>query len=154
MKRPGSLWRSAAVVVSGGQYATDVVQGLPGGDFVSIGFRLARRRVPTVPRRFVVPFVYTTESAEGPAGVSFQLPEAARVEIAGDFNGWQPEPLRRDADGRWTFPVDLAPGVYRFNVRVDGGAWIVPPDFPEVDDGFGAKAGLLIVSDGEAEDHP
>jgi hypothetical protein len=138
-----------AVVASGGQYATDVLQGLPGGDFVSIGVRFTRRRVRPVTPRVVLPFIVASERGRS-SGVTFRLPAATRVEIAGDFNGWQPEPLTRDADGAWVFSTPLAPGVYRFNVRIDGERWVVPEDFPEVDDGFGDKVGLLIVSEGGA----
>jgi hypothetical protein len=135
-----------AVVASGGQYATDVLQGLPGGDFVSLGVRITARRVRPVPRRFVMPMVVAGEGSDART-LSFRLPDATRVEIAGDFNGWQPEPLTRDESGAWIFTPPREPGVYRFNVRVDGERWTVPEDFPQVDDGFGDKVGLLIVAD-------
>lgn len=136
-----------ALVLSGGQYATDVLQGLPGGDFVSLGVRFTARRVRPVPRRFVMPMVTTGEPG-APSTVTFSLGDATRVEIAGDFNGWQPESLTRNSNGDWVFTPPEDPGVYRFNVRLDGDQWIVPEDFPQVDDGFGDKVGLLIVSEG------
>jgi hypothetical protein len=42
--------------------------------------------------------------------------------------------------------MDLEPGVYRFNLRIDGTGWLVPSEVPSVDDGFGGHVGLLIVS--------
>ena len=90
------------------------------------------------------PIVYTNEQATR-GNISFAVEAASRVEIAGDWNGWVSEPLTRDASGRWAIPPGLAPGVYRFNLRVDGERWIVPEDVPAVDDGFGGRVGLLIV---------
>lgn len=138
---------NAALIVSGGRYSSDVLQGLPGGDFVSIGFRVAARRERPIPRRVTTPIVYT-EASVRERGIALSVPDADRVEVAGDFNGWTPEPLERDASGRWVLPGDLEPGVYRFNLRVDGERWIVPEGVPEVDDGFGDQVGLLIISAG------
>ena len=55
-------------------------------------------------------------------------------------------PLSQDATGRWIVPVGLAPGVYRFNLRADGERWIVPEGVPQIDDGYGGRVGLLIIS--------
>jgi hypothetical protein len=71
------------------------------------------------------------------------------VEIAGDWNGWQPAPISRDGSGRWMVPAHLEPGVYRFNLRVDGARWIVPEGVAQIEDGFGDRVGLLIISNDE-----
>jgi hypothetical protein len=42
--------------------------------------------------------------------------------------------------------VALPPGVYRFNLIVDGERWIVPEGVTAVDDGYGGKTCLLVVS--------
>ena len=68
------------------------------------------------------------------------------MEIAGDWTGWERVPLTRDDSGRWIVPATLAPGVYRFNLRVDGERWIVPDSVAEIDDGYGGRVGLLIIS--------
>jgi hypothetical protein len=39
----------------------------------------------------------------------------------------------------------LAPGTYRFNIRVDGGAWVVPVGVTRLADEFGGTVGLLTV---------
>jgi hypothetical protein len=134
-----------AVTVSGGKYAWDVVQGLPGGDFLSLGVRLTPRRSRPIPLLATAPIVYTDEDVRS-GGVAFDL-DADRVEIAGDWTGWQPVAMARDVSGRWVLPADLAPGTYRFNLRIDGGEWIVPDGFVTIDDGFGGTVGLLIVSE-------
>jgi hypothetical protein len=138
------LTRNAAVVVSGGRYASDVLQNLPGGEFVSVGLRLTPRRSRPIPITATAPIVYTTEQATR-GDISFAIDGASRVEIAGDWNGWIREPLSRDPAGRWVVPPGLPPGVHRFNLRVDGERWVVPDGVPAVDDGFGGRVGLLIV---------
>lgn len=141
-----AIWlrSNLALLISGGRYAPDVIQGIPGGDFLSVGVRFAPQR-----RRVLVPaaplaLVFSRDTAR--RGVGFQLPEADTVEVAGDWNGWEPIPLSRGPDGRWVLPADLEPGVYRFNLRVDGRDWIVPAEVPAIDDGFGGQVGLLLIS--------
>lgn len=132
-----------AVVGGAGTYPADLLEALPGGRYVSVGVRFASRR-PSVP--VVRPLgrpVYEREGSDGT--LRFPVPRATRVEIAGDWNDWRRTPLERDADGRWILRVRLRPGVYRFNLIVDGDRWIVPEGVPAVDDGFGGKTGILIV---------
>ena len=138
----------AALVLSGGQYSSDVLQGLPGGRFLSVGIRLTGRRARPIPISAPVPIVYTAEAARV-GSIGFEVNGARQVEIAGDWNGWQRVPLSQDATGRWIVPVDLAPGAYRFNLRVDGEGWIVPEGVPQIDDGYGGRVGLLLISESQ-----
>jgi 1,4-alpha-glucan branching enzyme len=56
--------------------------------------------------------------------VSFSLsaPEASRVFLAGDFNGWDPtaNPLKKDRRGVWKVSLNLLPGTYQYRFFVDG----------------------------------
>jgi hypothetical protein len=63
----------------------------------------------------------------------------------GDFTDWKARPLVPLGEGRWMFPVALSPGVHHLNVRFDGGSWLVPSGASAVDDGFGGRAGLIVV---------
>lgn len=137
---------NVAVTVAGGKYAWDVVQGLPGGDFISIGIKLSPRRVRPIPISAAAPIVYSPADVRS-GSIGFDVEGAERVEIAGDWTGWQPVPLAQDVAGLWILPADLDPGTYRFNLRVDGERWIVPDGFVTIDDGFGGTVGLLIVSE-------
>ena len=50
-------------------------------------------------------------------------PQAGKVEIAGDFNDWQPAktPMRRVGDGTWQARLHLPRGeVYHYRLVVDG----------------------------------
>ena len=83
-------------------------------------------------------------------GVRFSLeqPTAQAVAVSGTFNGWSrtANPLTRDrARGRWTAVVSLPPGEHLFMYVVDG-AWVTPPEAVDfVDDGFGARNGVVVV---------
>ena len=86
-----------------------------------------------------------------PAGVRFVLMrnEAASVAVAGSFNQWSASshPLvRATAGGLWTVVVPLPPGEHAFMYVVDGKEWLSPPLAEDyVDDGFGAKNGIVVV---------
>ncbi len=49
-------------------------------------------------------------------------PRAKTVQIAGDFNNWQPQQtiLKASKDGKWELAMELAPGKYRYRMVVDG----------------------------------
>jgi 1,4-alpha-glucan branching enzyme len=86
-----------------------------------------------------------------PAGVRFLLVDrAARsVALSGTFNQWSisSHPLAREkSPDVWTVIVPLPPGEYLFMYVVDGVRWVTPPLAEEyVDDGFGAKNGVVVV---------
>lgn len=142
------LSEAAALVVSGGRYGPDVIQGLPGGDYVSVGFKLTRNRVRSVTESAARAPLLFSEAVARRGAIGFEIRDAATVEVAGDWNEWTPEPLTRGPDGRWTLPSGLAPGIHRFNLRVNGTRWVVPEGVPSVDDGFGGQVGLLIITAG------
>lgn len=65
--------------------------------------------------------------------------------IAGDFNGWKPQPMQRDGEN-WTFTVTLEPGVYNYAFVTADGTWFVPDDVPgRKDDGMGGHVAVLVV---------
>jgi 1,4-alpha-glucan branching enzyme len=79
---------------------------------------------------------------------SLEQPAAHAVAVAGTFNGWSrtAHPMTRDgARGHWTAVIALPPGEHLFMYVVDG-AWVTPPQATDfVDDGFGARNGVVVV---------
>lgn len=57
-----------------------------------------------------------------------EAPDASRVSVIGDFNGWDPEhnPLARNLNGVWEGHLPLPPGRYTYAFVVDG-AWCPDP---------------------------
>lgn len=79
----------------------------------------------------------------------FERAGAKSVAVAGTFNEWSTRlhPLARAGPrGLWTAVVTLPPGEHLFMYVVDGNEWVSPPHAEDhVDDGFGAKNGVVIV---------
>ena len=150
-----------SLVVAAGRYPSDPVSGSIAGRFVTAGFRVALRpETRTAPLRGSTPAV-SARAAPGPApleGVRAVLDEhsgrtylvvradgARNVEVMGDFTDWRPVALQRTGPGRFRCPLDLQTGMYRFNVRLDGGPWCVAEGADVVADEFGGSVGVLVV---------
>ena len=61
------------------------------------------------------------EAADGVTFVAF-YPQAATVQVVGDFNNWQPgkNPMQNMGGGNWQAKIPLARGAYRYRFVVDG----------------------------------
>jgi len=124
-----------------GAYPRDV-SGFTSGGFASVGLRfMVPGRIPLVTRRTVA----VQRLGRATVKVSIAVPDARAVAIAGEWNGWTPAPLARDAGGRWSVELALSPGVYRFALLVNGDRWTVPDEIAAVPDEFGGKAALLVI---------
>jgi hypothetical protein len=77
--------------------------------------------------------------------VTVRLHAAATLELMADFTDWEPVGMTQLPNGDWTLERGIAPGTHRVAIRVNGGAWVVPPNLPHVSDEFGGEVGLLIV---------
>jgi hypothetical protein len=85
-----------------------------------------------------------------PARVALELtePAAKQVYVAGSFNGWKPDttPLVPLGDGRWKGDLKLGPGRHEYLFVVDG-HWRPDPSAKEsVQNPFGGRNSVLMVS--------
>ena len=67
--------------------------------------------------------------------------------LSGDFNGWSSESdcLEREGD-RWSVPLVLPPGTYRYGFVIDKRDWVCDPEaLVQEDDGFGKKNSVLVI---------
>jgi Glycogen recognition site of AMP-activated protein kinase len=158
------LWLTPQVGIAagGGAYPVDLTQGFPGGRFASIALRLS-----SLPRSFhsttqndstevqtapgapaLAPGLASFGVERRPGGLvtlSARASGARTVEVSGDFTGWVPLPLQHSADDLWTTTLQIKPGKYQMNVRVDGGKWLVPPGLLLLSDEFGGTVGLIVI---------
>jgi len=145
-----------ALIATAGRYPGDPVSGSIPGRYVTAGLRLSPRHPaaarPTLavpaPARTATPAASgaaTVEERDGLAVLVVTAGGARRVELMGDFTGWQAVDLAPGADGRWRYAPGLPAGMYRFNVRVDGGPWAVPDGVATAADEFGGRVGVLVV---------
>ncbi len=83
--------------------------------------------------------------------IIFYSPEATSVALVGDFNEWgarQVAVARSSDGGMWEFTLALQPGVYHYNLLVDGQRWAANPKSATlVPDGFGGYDSVLVVSE-------
>jgi hypothetical protein len=136
---------SVTLQASAGQYPSSRVLGTPGGSYASVGVLLhAARRLsadePRAPQIRGAPPVAT-----GATRLVLRAPDARRVELAGDWNQWEPLSATRSTDGVWYADVRLSPGEYRYSFKVDGQRWAVPDGITSVDDGFGGRSAVVTI---------
>ena len=78
-----------------------------------------------------------------------RAPTAGRVQVAGDFNGWNPHdaPMVRDtASGLWSVWLTVAPGRHVYAFVVDDSLWVRDPRAPMARDAdFGRPGSVLLV---------
>jgi len=152
-----------AVVGSGGRYATDPTRGSLAGRYVAVALRIAHRAAPAASLSYLRP--YRTPGERGARGVRgvklpgvevvaapgggrtlrIRMPGAARVTLMGDFTDWTEVALAPAGGDVWELTLPLAPGSYRFNVRADGGAWVVPTGVTAFADDFGGIVAVVVV---------
>lgn len=96
----------------------------------------------------VLPTITGEESSITPVRLVVMQPGARTVQVAGDFNGWNPAQtsLEQISDGAWAVTISLKPGRYAYMFVVDGRRWIADPFAAEQhDDGFGARNAVVEV---------
>jgi hypothetical protein len=88
------------------------------------------------------------ESVRDEAGtvrLRLHMPKATNVELSSELTGWTAVPMQKSTGDWWELPVNSPAGVYRVNIRVDGGAWKAPPNVSTVRDEFGGQVGLVRI---------
>lgn len=97
-----------------------------------------------------------TTPAQEPANVfsvalTYDDSQSQSVLIAGEFNRWNQEPMRRIGDGKWGLVFDLAEGSYAYKFIVDGN-WILDPVNSLRKSVNGVENSVLVVSSNTAVD--
>ncbi len=73
------------------------------------------------------------------ADFSYYSPESSKVYLAGSFNGWALQEMKRDDDGTWTLHAELEKGEHQYKYVFDGVSWEIDPNAPTVTGEFGAN---------------
>ena len=71
--------------------------------------------------------MYTKGQKKGAVRFGLTRGDAKKALLAGNFNDWIGQPMRKQKDGSFTLVVELPAGVYEYKFIVDG-QWIVDPD--------------------------
>jgi hypothetical protein len=142
----------ATLEAEAGSYPRDL-SGFTDGRFVSVGVWLGgglRRRVSDLPSGASLSATagrgVTVETVEtGHQRVTFNVPGARDVAIAGEWNDWTPQALEHVEGVRWRANLALSQGAHRFSLVVDGRRWLVPPGVVSLPDDMGGQVGLLVI---------
>jgi hypothetical protein len=110
--------------------------------------RDGRRSTEQVP-----PGAASAQLPDSPSAVAVKFvlaaPNAARVSLVGDFNGWDAaaNPMQsQGVNGVWTIFVPLQPGMHNYSFVVDGTHFVADPTAPMApDDGLGVKSSVVLV---------
>jgi hypothetical protein len=144
-----ALFRGLAVVGRMGRQPADLRTGRPAQSFAFAGVRLStnpfRASSVPVPVRPALLRVALDTLGAGDVRLWAVAPHATSVELMSDLTDWQARSLIQVDAGRWTVVLAREPGPHRVLMRVDGGAWSVPPELPEIEDEFHDRVGLLVV---------
>ncbi|MGQ0766385.1 MAG: hypothetical protein ACT4OZ_12050 [Gemmatimonadota bacterium] len=154
------------ITASAGSYPIDLIQGLPGGRYLSVAVRLpdgkwpigrsaARPLVPALPPRPPRPELPTEEPLTlviGPALDSLGIreirawaPGVRVLELMADFVDWIPVPLIRQPNGEWQGFYYVKPGIHHINLRLDGTEIAVPRNLPSIRDEFNGNVAVIVV---------
>jgi hypothetical protein len=142
----------ATLEAQAGSYPRDL-SGFTEGSFLSVGVWLGgglRRRLSGLASGPPLPSSsehgVTVESVEtGRQRVTFIVPGARNVAIAGEWNDWTPVALEHLEGTRWRANLALRQGAHRFSLVVDGRRWVVPPGVASLPDDMGGRVGLLVI---------
>jgi hypothetical protein len=68
--------------------------------------------------------------------------------LVGEFNSWdnQATPMTEVSEGVWTVSLRLRPGVYEYQLLVDGVRREVDPSMPQVESDFGSPNSVVTVT--------
>lgn len=105
-----------------------------------------RTAVSDAKRDATVPAVAPPASETRVVRFTLRAPDARRVALVGDFNGWDATaaPLARRGD-EWTIVIPVAPGRHVYGFVVDDAQWIADPAAPKAETEFGAPNSVLMV---------
>ncbi len=138
-----------ALFASAGRTLSALTAGLPARRYVTLGLRWAPGGGHGTPRRPAAPdgrsIRIVRDGGDPSARILLNVPRAVSVEVMGDFSNWEPLRLSDAGSGWWLLPQGLAPGLYRLNVRYDGGRWEIPPGLPSEADEFNGRVGVLLI---------
>jgi 1,4-alpha-glucan branching enzyme len=96
--------------------------------------------------------VFATAPRDNDQRVQFVLvaPDAKKVSVVGDFNGWDASHISFQAQHRgggvWSVTAPVPPGHHRYSFVVDDSLWIADPTAPRVvDNDYGMANSAIVV---------
>jgi hypothetical protein len=151
-RRPRVLrWVAAGALAAGLAFSVLLVGR--GRDTGAVAVAPVQSAAPAVAPGASVPAVLATagdaSAARRQVQLVFRAPAAKRVNVVGDFTGWDPAQaaMTRDPDsGLWSVQLMLTPGRHVYAFLVDDSVWVRDPRAPAAPDAdFGRPGSVLLV---------
>jgi hypothetical protein len=81
-------------------------------------------------------------------------PDAKKVAVVGDFNGWDPShaafQAKHRGGGVWSVTAPVPPGHHRYSFIVDDSVWVADPMAPRViDNDYGLANSAIVVGENQ-----
>jgi hypothetical protein len=99
-------------------------------------------------------FASKTAPAQQPVQFVLVAPDAKKVAVVGDFNGWDAShagyQAKHRGGGVWAVTAQVPLGHHRYSFVVDDSVWVADPIAPRsVDNDFGVTNSAIVVSNQE-----
>ena len=122
--------------------------------FAVIGLTRAYDDVSRATKPIVTALFPSTHAAKPPQRVQFVLvaPDAKKVAVVGDFNGWDVDHAGYQAQHRgggvWSVTAPVPVGHHHYSFVVDDSVWVADPTAPRVvDNDFGVANSAIVVQE-------
>lgn len=140
-----ALLSTLAIEAGGGSYLPEPYEGLPGTRYLTAGLRWFTPRRAALPVRSGALAPLRPERCGDSVVVRFRMPGARALAIAGDWNDWEPVPLRSAGRDLWEGVLAVPRGIHRFTLLVNGIEWVVPGGVAVRELDTGGMVGLMVV---------
>ena len=80
----------------------------------------------------------------------YKAPDATRVDLMADFNGWKAVPMNKGSDGIWTATVSMPNGTHAYKFLVNGSDWVFDPENANRTKSDGIENSAVDITDGSA----
>jgi hypothetical protein len=122
--------------------------------FASLGALHAKEDLHRATRPIAKALFATPTTVAAPQRVQFVLvaPDAKKVAVVGDFNGWDASHVAYQAQQRgggvWSVTAPVPVGHHRYSFVVDDSVWVADPTAPRViDTDYGLPNSAIVVED-------
>jgi len=122
--------------------------------FAAIGAIRAFDDIQVATKPMVTALFPSTRAPKPPQRVQFVLvaPDAKKVAVVGDFNGWDADHAGYQAQHRgggvWSVTAPVPVGHHRYSFVVDDSVWVADPTAPRVvDNDYGVTNSAIVVSE-------
>ena len=77
----------------------------------------------------------------------YKAPDATKVDLMSDFNGWKAVPMNKGTDGVWTVTVSMSNGTHAYKFLINGSEWVFDSENPNRTKADGVENSAVEITD-------